>query len=59
MNYKPSSRKMENFDPDLSPDSQHNLDVAYRLELTYNPKKREYMDSDGCSVRDEFGQELG
>lgn len=59
MDYKQNSRKKEDFDPDLSPDSPHNLQVADRLELIYNAKRRLYLDPDGCPVRDQFGQELG
>jgi len=47
------------FDPDLSPGSEHNRDVAKENHLIYDAVKRVYRDSDGCPVRDRFGQPLG
>ena len=47
------------FDPDLSPGSEHNRDVAKENHLIYDAVKRVYRDSDGCPVRDRFGQSLG
>lgn len=47
------------FDPDLSPDNSYNKKVAHELGFRYDPKRKVYRDSDGCPVRDRFGQYLG
>lgn len=46
------------FDPDLSPQSEHNRDAATAAGLSYNKKKEFYEDKDGSLVRDKFGQPL-
>ncbi len=59
MDYRYRPLKREEFDPDLSPDSPHNREIAERLDLTYDSKRRLYLDSNGYPARDQFGQELG
>lgn len=46
-------------DPDLSPGSEHNRDAAREKGLSYDTARKVYRDSDGCPVRDRFGQPLG
>lgn len=46
------------FDPDLSPTSEHNRDVAVKQKLRYDSAKNAYVDADGSIVRDKFGQPL-
>jgi hypothetical protein len=47
------------FDPDFSPGHEHNKETAKKLGLRYEPKKKQYIDRDGCPTRDRFGQPLG
>jgi len=47
------------FDPDLSPDGEHNRKVARIRGLSYDPENEFYVDEDGFPSRDEFGQPLG
>ena len=57
----PNQRREEDlpaFDPDFPPGNPHNLDVAERLGLSYNPEKGYYVDEDGCLIRDRFGHPL-
>jgi hypothetical protein len=44
-------------DPDVLPTNPYNQDVAAKLGIHYDPKKKVYVDADG-PVRDEFGQPL-
>lgn len=46
------------FDPDLPPDNVHNKEAARAHKLKYDPKKKAYVDEDGCLVRDRYGQPL-
>ena len=46
-------------DPSTSPYTEHNLDAARRLRIRYHPRRRFYVDEDGCPTRDRFGQPLG
>ena len=52
------SQKTE-FDADFSPDHPINEQAAEDHGFTYDPKRKVYVDSDGCPVRDHFGQVLG
>jgi hypothetical protein len=47
------------FEKGLPPDSAHNIIVAERLGLIYDPREQVYKDNDGCPVRDRYGQHLG
>lgn len=46
------------FDPDLSRSSEHNQEAARSRGLRYSERNKQYVDEDGCPVRDEFGQPL-
>ncbi len=50
--------KKPKFDPDLSRDHETNREAARMRGLRWSKKKRAYVDSDGCLVRDKFGQPL-
>lgn len=47
------------FDPDFSPETPHNKEIAKKLGLIYDPITEVYRDVDGCPVRDKYGQPLG
>ena len=55
-NLRGTKSKLSEFDPDFSPSNPVNTRAAERRGLRYNPKKRAYVDSDGCLIRDRFGQ---
>jgi len=46
-------------DPDLSPISRHNMEMARRLGFSFDAANRVYRDKEGEKVLDEFGQPLG
>lgn len=46
-------------DPDIPWNEPHNLEAARKLGIQYDRKAKVYKDSDGCLVRDKYGQELG
>lgn len=48
--------ELPDFDLDLSPNSEHNRNVAQRLGLEYESKRRTYVDEDGYLIADEFGR---
>ncbi len=57
---KPEEPKPEpRIDPSTSPYTPHNQDAARELGVRYSPKRKGYVDSDGCQVLDRFGQPLG
>ena len=49
---------MAEFDADLSREHPTNKEAAKERGLRYDSRKRQYVDSDGCPVRDKFGQRL-
>ena len=51
-----TEKPKKDFDPDLSPKSEHNRDAAKDHGLTYDKKRDVYRDADGSLVRDRFGQ---
>lgn len=46
------------FDPDFTPEHEQNKEAARVRRLKYDPRKRAYVDQDGCLRRDRFGQLL-
>jgi hypothetical protein len=50
--------KLPDFDPDLSPAHFTNRKAAHARNLIWDGKRRAYVDSDGCLIRDRFGQPL-
>ncbi|HVM59148.1 MAG TPA: hypothetical protein VMT80_02365 [Candidatus Paceibacterota bacterium] len=46
----------ETFDPDLPPENIHNREAAKARGLRFDPRKKAYVDDEGCLVRDRFGQ---
>ena len=46
------------FDADLSREHPTNRKAAYVRGLRWSDHHRAYVDSDGCPVRDRFGQRL-
>lgn len=44
------------FDADFSPRAEVNREAASARGLRYDPRKRAYVDEDGCLIRDCFGQ---
>ena len=44
------------FDPDVSPVNPYNKRAAKERGWRYDPRRRAYVDSDGCIVADKFGQ---
>ncbi|MBI5881319.1 hypothetical protein HZB90_04270 [archaeon] len=47
------------FEPGLPPSNVHNREAAKARHLRYDARARVYRDSDGCPVRDGYGQRLG
>lgn len=47
------------FDADFPPNNIHNRETAKALGLRYDPIQQVYFDSDGCPVKDRYGQDLG
>lgn len=45
------------FDPDSSPDNPINREAAEQRGLTFSYHNNNYVDEDGCLVRDRYGQE--
>lgn len=50
--------KLPSFDPSSSPYSPQNREAAKAHDVKYNARKGYYTDSDGCLMRDRFGQPL-
>ncbi len=48
--------KLSKFDADSPPDNQVNIEAAKARGLTYDTDKEAYVDSDGCLIRDRYGQ---
>jgi hypothetical protein len=46
------------FDPDLSPAHPTNREAAQAHKVTYDPKRRMYVDDEGYLRFDEYGQPL-
>ena len=46
-------------DPSTSPYTPQNKDATKELGLHYDSKNKCYRDSDGCVIRDRYGQPLG
>lgn len=54
-----SSENLElNFDPELSPLSEHNKKTAKHFGLRFDCESQCYRDNDGSIVRDRFGQPI-
>lgn len=45
------------FDPDFSPDNEHNRQVAESKGVRFDPIRDSYVDEDGCLTHDRYGQE--
>jgi hypothetical protein len=54
-----NEKQKTQFDPDFSPEHPTNKQAARDHGLKYDPRSRTYKDSDGCQIRDRFGQPLG
>jgi hypothetical protein len=52
-------KKLPSFEPGLPPHNIHNLEAAKARGLVYSPRRRVYVDEDGCPTLDRFGQPLG
>ena len=52
-------KKLPDFDADVGPDNPINQEAANARGLRYDSESGVYRDSDGCLVRDRFGQDLG
>ncbi len=52
-------KKLPDFDADVGPDNPINQEAANARGLQYDRESGVYRDSDGCLVRDRFGQHLG
>jgi hypothetical protein len=50
--------KQPPFEPGLPPSSIHNKDAAAARNLSYDRRKRCYVDADGALMRDRYGQPL-
>ena len=48
----------QDFDPDFSPAHEVNRRAAEERGLYFNRNTKQYVDEEGCPVRDEFGQPL-
>ena len=46
------------YDRESSPQDPHNAKVAKSHGLAYDPKKRHFVDTDGCLIRDRFFQPM-
>lgn len=55
---RPRPDESVDFDPDLSPYHPINQQAAEKEGLRYNPRRRAWVDDDGCLIRDRFGQPL-
>lgn len=51
--------KLPDFDPDFSPSNPCNREAAKARGLSYNPRRKVYIDEDGFSILDKYGQPLG
>lgn len=55
--------KREIIEPQIDPSvpwhEEHNMEAARELGLIYDPRSRVYRDTDGCLIRDRFGQPFG
>jgi hypothetical protein len=51
-------QKKSEFDADVSPRHPINKEAAKVHNLRFNKRKQAYVDSDGCLIRDKFGQPL-
>jgi hypothetical protein len=58
-NPKQEEKPKPRIDPSTSPYTEHNLEAARELRVSYSPRRRCYVDEDGCPQRDRFGQPLG
>jgi hypothetical protein len=47
-----------NFDPDLSPEHEHNRRAAALRKVRFDKKSGYYKDADGCLAYDSYGQPL-
>jgi hypothetical protein len=56
MSESEQEKKLTKFDADFSPSAEINQCAAKERNLRYDPRKRAYVDSDGCLIRDKFGQ---
>ncbi|MFZ1987789.1 MAG: hypothetical protein WAV21_02015 [Minisyncoccia bacterium] len=54
----PDEPKKVQIDPDFSPQYPNNKEAAKKLGLRYDPKRKTYVDPDGSSVLDRYGQRL-
>ena len=52
-------REKPKIDPSIPWNEEHNLNVAKKLGVRYDIKRRVYRDNDGCPVLDKYGQSLG
>jgi hypothetical protein len=48
--------KRTKFDPNFGPQNPINIAAARERGLTYDPLREAYIDSDGCLIRDRYGQ---
>ena len=48
----------DKLDPNVLPTNPHNKQCAKKLGMRFDPKKGFYVDDDGCSTYDRFGQPL-
>lgn len=49
-------KKLTDFDADLPPNNPINIKAAAQRGLVFDITKEVYVDEDGCSIRDEYGQ---
>jgi len=56
--HKESTKNLLEFDADFSINHDQNIRAAEARGLRYNPDSGCYEDSDGCLIKDEFGQDL-
>ncbi|MBS3078582.1 hypothetical protein J4218_00505 [Candidatus Pacearchaeota archaeon] len=52
------TRRLTDFDADVSPNNPANVEAARQRGLSYDFVKGAYVDDEGCLIRDEFGQEF-
>ena len=57
--YRENLKGLPEFDADLLPDHPKSNVAAETMGLRYDPIQNMYIDSDGCLIRDEYGQPLG
>ena len=53
---KTKDQELPEFDPDYDPSNPINVNAAKARHLAYDHLSQTYIDGDGCSILDRYGQ---